>query len=820
MHRLTRHLLGLLALVTPCPALAGSVNVQLETTGTPPGFDNLASTREVLVDVYFGGRKVGEAFAVVEPGVFRFRSARRVAAMVPEVLSPEDLAVALGAELPTHSERICSSGNATDCGVVTPDVVAIIYNDARFRVDLFINPRFLRTADAVNHGYLPLPDAPLGLTSSMGASIAGSTTAPMAYNLQNRTIVGMRNARVRINSSLASDIGFVIDDFVAELDDSDLRYSAGLFWAPGNDFIGQRRVIGGGVGTQFDTRLDRETLHGTPMVVFLAQPARVELVIDGRLVSSRAYAAGNNALDTSALPSGSYTVLLRVHEAGGAVREEQRFYVKSMSAPPVGHPVFYAFAGMLANTRRHRPISASDTLYYQAGAAWRIDNGLAVDAALLGTQHKGVFQVGAWLIRPQVRVRVAGLASSAGDAGALLQLSSGGRGPLNFNFDLRRIMSRDGKPLIPAPSFVDSFRATPSAGLQLAEGSYTQATGSVGFGVGAARLSIVASYRKDKGGRADYSVGPSVNWPVVTGKGFQIVLDASAQRTRTTTAAFAGARLLFTSGRLSMLGTLGHASQNERGAHRSSESRMVGDLNAQYSYEDKQRTLAEIEAGANRNVTSTTIRAGGAVHSRFGNARGDVLHGLDGEGGTQFGMTLQSGMAISSHSAILGGRDLEPSALVVEVKGDARNAEFDILIDDAVRGTVSPGQRFSMFVPGYRVYTVRLRPTTASSVSYDSAPRVVTLYPGNVQTLVWTAQSYFTMFAQAMAADGRPIANALVRAAKTVAETDADGYFQIDIGRNDPITITEKSGASCRLAAPKVVQPRNDFASVGKVLCQ
>ena len=197
-----------------------------------------------------------------------------------------------------------------------------------------------------------------------------------------------------------------------------------------------------------------------------------------------------------------------------------------------------------------------------------------------------------------------------------------------------------------------------------------------------------------------------------------------------------------------------------------------------------------------------------------------VVAGLDGEGGTQFGMTLQSGMAISSHSAILGGRDLEPSALVVEVKGDARNAEFDILIDDAVRGRVSPGQRFSMFVPGYRVYTVRLRPTTASSVSYDSAPRVVTLYPGNVQTLVWTAQSYFTMFAQAMAADGRPIANALVRAAKTVAETDADGYFQIDIGRNDPITITEKSGASCRLAAPKVVQPRNDFASVGKVLCQ
>jgi hypothetical protein len=819
MARLIRYALGLLALAAPAAAFAGSANLLLRASGTPPGFAELAGEREVLVDVYFGGRKVGEALAVAAPGHLRFRDGGAVAAMVPDIVAPAEVASALREALPTHSDRICLQGNAADCGTVAPDVAAIIYDEDRFRADLFVNSRLLRPAGLAGDAYLPVPDAPLGLTSAMGAAIAGSTSGPTTYNLQNRTIVGYRNARVRINSSLASGLGLVVDDVVGELDQKDLRYSAGMFWAPGNEFVGQRRIIGGGIATQFDTSDDRESLHATPMVLFLAQPARVELLVDGRLTGSGAYAAGNVAVDTSALPEGSYNVLLRIRPANGPVREERRFFVKNAKAPPIGHPVIHAFAGVLANTRRHQPLSLSDNFYFQAGAAWRLGPVLALDASALGTQHKAMLQLGAWVIRPRARMRVAALASTTGDAGALLQLTSGGQGPLNFSFDLRRIWSSDGKPLIPLPSYVDSFRSAPPTGVQLASGSYTQATGSLGLRVGSGYVALVASYRKDRRLPADYSIGPSINWPLITRGGVQLLLDASAQRTRTTTSAFVGARLLFTSGGFSMLGSLGHASQNERGASSTSQSRLVGNVTAQYAHEDRNRTLLELQTGIDRSISATTARAGASLYSRFGNARADVLHNFEGSGGSQFGVTLQSGLALSGTAATVGGRDLEPSAILVSVDGDARDAEFDVLVDDAVRGHVRAGERLSLFVPGYRTYQVRLVPSKSLAVSFDAAAREVTLYPGNVRALVWTAQRYFTMFAQAMAPDGRPIANALVATARSVAQTDASGYFQLDVALNDPITIARKGGSSCHLNAPTIA-PKGDLASLGKVLCK
>jgi hypothetical protein len=357
---------------------------------------------------------------------------------------------------------------------------------------------------------------------------------------------GFGSARLRTNLSVASHLGLLVDDLVGEIDRKDLRYSAGLFWALGNDFIGQRRIMGAGVGTQFDTSVDRESLQASPLIVFLAQPARVELLLDGRLVSSRSYPAGNIDLDTLALPDGSYPVILRIHQSNGSVREERRFFVRSAQIAPLGHPVYYAYAGVLANTRRDQPISPSSTFYYQAGTARRLTNNFALDAAVMGTQHKGIAQAGAWLIKGQARVRAAALLSTAGDAGALVQASKAGGGRLNISFDVRRIWSRNGRPLVPLPSYTNSFDVSPLTGVQLLNGSYTQATANVGFRLGSSYLSVTGSYRKDRQLPADYTLGPSVNLPVLNRNHVQLVFEASAQRTRTTTAGFAGFRALLT----------------------------------------------------------------------------------------------------------------------------------------------------------------------------------------------------------------------------------------------------------------------------------
>lgn len=805
-----------LALTISAPAAAASAT--FTAVGTPADFDELADPRVTLVDVYFGAVKVAETLAVTQPGSLQFQSPGDVLAKLPQVIATPELNSALASSLPTNSAMACSQSNAGNCGLLAPQVIGIIYDEDHFRVDVFINPKFLRASHAGREGYLPTPSASLSLTNGLGMNASGTVGGSSEFNLQNRTIVGLGSARLRANTSLSSNLGLIVDDVVGEVDFRNLRYSAGLFWAPGNEFAGQRRIIGAGVGTQFDTWADQQSLHGTPLILFLTQPARVELLVDGRLISSRSYAAGNVDVDTSALSDGSYSVLLRIHQSNGGVREERRFFVKNAQVPPAGHPIFYAYAGVLANTRRHQPISPSGTFYYQTGTAWRLTNNFALDASALGTQHKAIVQAGAWFIRGAVRLRAAGLASSAGDAGALLQMSTGGHGPLNISFDLRRIWSHDGKPLIPQPSFASTFDLTPPTGVQLANGSYTQATGSIGWRVGSGYVSVIGSYRKDRNVRADYTIGPSVNWPLVTRNEVQVVLEASAQRTRMTTAGFAGIRVLFASGHMSMLSTVGHGFQTRSGDSQRSISRAVSTFTAQYSSGTEDGTLLHLEGGVDRNIATSTVHGGGNVSSRFGNLRADLLRSFEDTGGTQYDVAFQSGMALDTHAAALGARDTEQSALVISVGGDASSATFNVLVDDVARGQVKVGQRLSLFVPAYRMYKVRLVPAAVLPVSYDTAAREVTLYPGNVRSLVWRAESYFTAFGQAVLRDGTPIADSLVQTSKGIAQTDANGYFQIDLRRDDPITIARGDG-TCRVTLGQVVV-KNDFASIGKVVCQ
>ena len=814
MRHFLHHALCLLALTINSPAIAAS---GLRSTGVPEGFSKLAGPRETFVDVYFGGRKVAEALAVTRPGFLKFKSPADVLSKLSGVSASPELASALQGELATNGQALCLQSNAGECGILKPEIAGIIYDEDHFRVDVFINPKFLPTLPVGARGYLPLPSASLSLTDAIGVNVSGTFGGSSTYNLQNRTIVGFENARIRANTSLASDLGLVVDDLVGEVDRKNLRYSAGLFWTPGNEFTGQRRIVGAGVGTQFDTWANQEELRGTPLILFLSQPSRVELIVDGRLISSRSYGAGNVELDTAGLSEGSYSVLLRIREANGNLREERRFFVKSAQIAPRGHPIFYAYGGVVANTKRHQAISLSRTFYYQAGTAWRLTNNFALDAALLGTERKAIAQVGGWFIKGPARLRAAGLVSSTGDWGGLLQVSSAGHGPLSLSFDLRRIWSHDDKPLIPLALYTSNFDLGPATGVQLASGSYTQATASVGLRLGSGFLSLVGSYRKDRHLPADYVIGPSLNLPVITKNRFQIVFQASAERTRTQKAAFAGLRVFFNQGHLSMLGSAGEAYQSERGE--GSTSRAVGSLSAQYSYETANRTLINAEADVDRNITSSTVHGGGTIDSRFGNFRADVLHDLEGRGGTQYDVAFQSGFGLGAHGAAWSGRDLEQSAMIISLAGDAKDASFNVLVDDALKGHVSVGRHLSIFVPGYRTYKVRLVPTSSIAVDYDSAERKVTLYPGNVQSMSWRAESFFTVFGQAISPKGDVISDALVQTPKGVAQTDGNGYFQVDVRRGDAMTFARAEGPSCKARIGDVIV-KDDFASIGKVVCQ
>lgn len=819
MRKLGRLALCSVALAAPFAAQASSSSTSLSATfeaetAAPEGFEEIAGEREALVDVYFGGKRIGETRVIASPGSVRLLDPATVAALIPNLESADVVVRSLSGDLPSNAARVCSAQSAAECGRLSPAVAAVIHDEDHFRLDLFVNPKLLAAIDPVGAHYLAAPEAGLALTDSTGFTLSGGG-GHTEYNLQNRAILAFGNARLRSDSSYSSGFGVVVDNLVAEVDRPDRRYSAGMFWAPGLDLIGQRRIIGAGFGTQFDTRADRETLQGTPLLLFLQQTSRVELLVDGRLIGSRLYDAGNNVLDTAALPDGSYMLTLRVHEAGGGTREERRFFVKNAQIAPLGQPIVFAYAGVLANTRANHIFSPSKRLFYEAGTARRLNRNLALDVAVIGTDQKAILQAGGYFITPLARLRVAALASSKSDKGGFAQLVSSS-GPLAFAFDVRRIWSGDGRPLIPFSIATDSFAGNEPTAAQIGAGSYTQATGSVGVRLGSAYLSMLGSLRKDEGAKSSYSIGPSLAWTMIQRSGVQVTLNADAQRTRETTAAFVGIRLLSTFNGFSTTSSVGHASLRDR-IGGDSVSRQVGSLSGEWFHQAGDRTQLTVGGGLDRSLESTIARAGGTVYSPLGSARGELFHDFEGkQSATQYTLTLQSSAALADGGVGFGGRDLEQSALIAAVDG-APGSNFDLFVDGMPRGRLKGGSSLPVFLQPYRAYKVRLQPIDAPPMSFDSADREVVLYPGNVRQVRWAVEDLFTVFGQAIGSDGKPVADARVESRRSIGQTDSDGYFQIDVGRSDSLVVTP-GGGTCRIALAGA-KPRNSYASLGKVKC-
>ena len=824
-------LLATAALTAPLPALAagaassaagasaarsssgGNFEPRL---GVPDGFEELSGPRQLLVDLYMGGRRIGEVRITSEDGQIRFDDPAAAALLIKHASDPTELTAALSMDFPANAGRVCSTVASTACGTLNPELAGVIFNDERFRLDLFLAPRLLSAVSAVAQGYLDTPESGLSLASSFGASLSGSSQSGQAYQLQARNLLGFRNGRLRNNTVFASGQGLLVDDLVAELDRPGWRYSAGLFWAPGSDFTGQRRMLGVGIGTQLETRIDRDSLDGTPLLLFLRQPARVEVLVDGQLVASRFYEAGNNILDSAGLPSGSYPLVLRIHEGSGPPREERRFFVRSSQMAPVGHPIYYAYAGMMADRRKGRPVSLTGDYYLRAGTARRFSRDLGVEAAVTATPGKTLAEVGVFLATPIARIRALGLASSDGDFGAMAQITSANLGRLNFGLDLRHIRSADGKPLIPLPQSAEGFSATTASRVDPDSDSYTQLTGTMAYHLGPATVQLLAFYRAERAGRADYSLGPSLNWRLLQLPGLQLNFNADVQKTRETLSGFVGMRMLINRGGFSVSSQSGGAYRGA-GANGRGKSGAVTQVSTQWYRQAGDRSEVSIAATLDRTLDGMSAQGTGSFASPFGTARGDVLHRFGGGGSTDYVLNLQSGGALTAGAFELGGRDLDESAIIAKVEGSG--GPFELLVDDVAKGQVSGGQALALFLRPYRSYQVRLRDLGSGASAYDSGTRAVTLYPGNVVRAVWRAEPVVTLFGRALDDAGRPIADASVETKRGSGRSDAEGWFQVEAAVGEPLRLTRRDGGQCNIV-PGVIDAPDHYAPLGDVTCR
>ena len=125
----------------------------------PPGFENLAAKQTTEADIYFAGEYLLSAFVEFDPSHVEIADSMPIVESIPNLKNRRRIAEALAGPLPTNANQICTSRNRFDCGRLSPAVAAVIFDESRFRVDLYVNPEELLVQKIEMHPYLPVSKA-------------------------------------------------------------------------------------------------------------------------------------------------------------------------------------------------------------------------------------------------------------------------------------------------------------------------------------------------------------------------------------------------------------------------------------------------------------------------------------------------------------------------------------------------------------------------------------------------------------------------------------------------------------------------------------
>ena len=783
----------------------------------PEGFENLTRSQKTTVDIYYANRFVMTTRAAYTPSTIEFETPDLIIEKIPDAINFSTLTKGLTGELSKNEDLICYTAGQVDCGLLKPGVIGVIFDDTRFRADLFIHPDYLQVKPVVLNRFLPDSNASPSVIQNITGNISGNLNGD--NNQRNHTIFGdtlfsYQENIVRTSWDQSRDQNFSVSQLLYERDYQGQQWQAGLVNSNGFGlgFSSTSRLWGARVSSSFNTRTDQAYSQGTPLDIFIPLTGRYEVIRDERLIDSGFIAAGSQSLDTSNYPGGAYDLLIRLYdEQGNLIGEESRFFAKQNRLPPADAPEYFIEAGRVAEAGAERILpDLTDIILGRVGANFRLLDTLSGTMAVATTPGQTIgegtaFHIGRnyevfsaillggnddYGVRGEVRYRLGDLSLS----GNWMQLWRGSQSRNSEEFNLLGNAFRQKRFTVDYPLFGGngSYRFNDDRNKNIDD----ELTGRT--------IRQTLGYRRQIYRDTLYSISMQLNTTWTSDDDLTGLVSVELRQSRDNWSI--------------QLNPQQSYERNPQG-----DSATEGSLLLAATYDDNDTFSGNLRSTLRARKTSNRVFSAGLT-SRYSSiwGNGDLnLNYADNNSSssTSYSASLSTSFIANGDTIAFGGESGSEAAIVVVVEGAELNEKFDVYVNDQRRSYALGGKPSIIQLTPFETYKIRIKQENASLFSVDEKEYEVTLYPGNVMALEYNVEKVFVVYGRVRLPNGEWLSNASVEGGQGFAVSDEFGLFQAEVVPSTDILIFRRQNLQCALPL-SLNDYKDNFINLGQVSCQ
>jgi len=772
----------------------------------PPGFEDLVRPQTTEVDVYYGDQKVGSALATYSPDSIELTTPDEVTAFIPHLIDKHVITQALTGPLDTHASEVCLTELQRECGIIEPNIAGVIFDESRFHLHVFVNRLQLQPQGIVSNKFLPKVGSPnISSTNAFSNSFSGED-GDITYTSAANHIISYGQSRFQAQWDYSDTQNFSIETLSYQNDDVGIAKEAGFFNSSTRftSFTNNLDLVGARLYGSTKTRTDLDYSQATEIFLFLNSRSQVEVFKDGKLVDGGFYDPGNQQLNTLRLPSGSYPINVRITDSSGGTSEEQYFFVKTTILPPQDQPLHYFEFGLLEKDDSNDTLpELSDSELVRIGTAYRLQNHLGGSIEYLHSSDTDLVQGSLSYFGPGYILQNSLMLGSDSEWGINF-LGQYRHDNFALNFDYRQVNSN-----YEETEFDIDTRILPS--------DFSQGNISASIPLSKGQLTLRTQYSDKINEDTRTTYGLEYRYPLFYRNRYSIEANLSSSFEEDDYRIQTGLRITktepgrFLNIRPSYL-SRDVANQSEQGPQ----------LNASLSqtYEDPSYGRLTNSGFISEDLDRSTFGIRSQNISSYGRADVQFDWVDDDERGsfTRFRGVQNANILSEGGQFSFGGDRNANSGIMLELTGQSSNQPFEIYVDGFPRGFTKANGRTALPLDAFQTYSVSIRSRSSELLSFDEAPRKVTLYPGNVHTLSYEINSITVLITRILLADGKPASRVKIENAIGYAVTDEDGWLQAEISGTAPLEITKKGAPVCTIDLPEL-EIKQGVAFVDSIQC-